>query len=54
MVYYPRKGGTMRKNKRYVVISEQSADVVHMPPRMARKLAQHARNPIVVIAGFRH
>lgn len=44
----------MRKNKRYVVISNEAAEVVQMTPKMAEKLAQHARNEVVVIAGFKH
>lgn len=40
----------MKRNKKYVVITEESASVVKMSPKMAQKLADLARNPTLVIA----
>lgn len=40
----------MRRNKKYVVITEQSATTVPMTPRMAEKLADLARKPTLVVA----
>jgi hypothetical protein len=40
----------MKRNKKYVVITEECATVVGMTPELARKLQEHARNPVLVVA----